>query len=108
MLGIITEKDKKDIIDYCYDKMTPSLVMLIEKHGYKPNIFMELLYNRAIYNYLHTPSMEVSEEDMHKIFAFVKNTEDTMMAFLQGQVKLIAINDDHLIYEIRKLIKTNE
>lgn len=91
------------IINYCYQKMKGVNHKFLATHNIKPNLFMEVMYDKAIENMYTKGEFELADEDVQQVFIYVKSTEDIIRGFIEGRNELVGIRDeDNLVFKVRR------
>ena len=72
----------------------------------RPNLFLEVLYDVAINNYLSFEDYNISPQDLKNVYTYTKNIEEIIKNFVDGKIELLGIDsNDQFYFKIFKLIE---
>ena len=101
----IPNETKDEIITYCYGVMRGVNSGYLKKMQIRPNLFIEVLYDTAVNNFLGYSDYHLSPQDLKNVYSYSKNIDDITKNFINGRVELMGIdNNDQFYFKIQRLI----
>ncbi len=101
----IPQPTKEEIITYSYGVMRGVNSNHLKKMQIRPNLFLEVLYDVAINNFLGYGDYHLSPQDLKNVYSYSKNIDDITKNFMDGKIELMAIdNNDQFYFKIQRFI----
>ena len=102
----IPQNVKDEIVKYCYGVMRGVNHSHLKKMKIRPNLFLEVLYDVSVNNFISFEDYNISPQDLKNIYAFTKNMEYIINNFMEGRMELLAIdNNDQFYFKNTRLIE---
>lgn len=91
------------IVQYCLERIKSVQGHTLSSNNIKKNIFLELMYDRAVERMHEEGDIAIDDEDIKKIFLSLKNSEIIFSKFIDGECDLVGVKDnDYLIFRLTK------
>lgn len=101
----VPKEVEKQVIKYCYEQFGRLKKPFIVSQGIKLNVFLEIMYDVSMNNYIQYKTYLLTEMDFKKIYSYAQNFERTMQEFVNREIELMAVNSEGiLVFKRKKLL----